>query len=56
MALFKRLADGLNYEEYRIPGYAPSYTDSHVVGVHFYHNLVFIAKGTNNEGSNAAQA
>jgi len=52
MSLFKRLADGLNYEEFRVPGYEPSYTDRHVVGVDFYHNLVFVTKGVNDEGSN----
>ncbi len=51
MAMLKRLADGLNYEEYVDEGYQPSYTDRNVVGVHFYHNLVFIEKGTNAEGT-----
>jgi tetratricopeptide (TPR) repeat protein len=50
--LFKRLTDGLNYEERLIPGYEPSYFDRHIVAMHFYHNLVFIYKGENDEGSN----
>jgi hypothetical protein len=52
MALCKRLTDGLNYEEFVDESYEPSYTDLNVVGVHFYHNLVLIEKGTNKEGTN----
>lgn len=51
MALVKSLIDGLNYEEYHDQGYQPTYTEEHVVAVHCYHNLVFIIKGTNTEGS-----
>ena len=56
MALCKRLADGLNYEEFVDESYEPSYTDRNVVGVHFYHNLVLIEKGTNKEGTNKRRA
>lgn len=52
MNFFKCLTDGLNYEEFTFDGYTPSYFDRHIVGMHFYHNLVFIYKGLNNEGSN----
>jgi hypothetical protein len=51
MALVKDLIDGLNYEEYVTERYAPSYTDTHVVQVSCYHNLVFIQKGENREGT-----
>jgi cephalosporin hydroxylase len=51
MAFLSRLTDGLNYEEFVDESYLPSYTDTHVVGLHFYHNLVFIQKGTNAEGT-----
>ena len=51
MALVKDLLDGLNYEEYVDPAYAPTYTDLHVTEVHAYHNLVFIQKGANSEGT-----
>ena len=54
MNFLKGLIDGLNYEEF-IHHYEPSYFDRHVVGMHFYHNLVFIMKGINNEGSNLAR-
>jgi hypothetical protein len=50
MAAFKRLADGLNHAE-RI-GYQPTPLDRNVRAVHFYHNLVFVERGPNDEGSN----
>jgi demethylmacrocin O-methyltransferase len=51
MALVKDLIDGLNYEEFLDRGYQPSYSDTHVTGVSAYHNLVFVQKGRNREGS-----
>ena len=57
MALVKDLLDGLHYEEFAFldPGYKPTYTDLHVIGVHVYHNLVIIEKGSNREGTNSAR-
>ena len=55
MCLCKRLADGLNHAEFIKPSYVPSYYDQHVTAVHFYHNLVFIQKGRNDEGSNVVR-
>lgn len=52
MDLVKDLIDGLNHEEFLLEGYEPSYTDRWVKAVHCYHNLVFIEKGDNVEGSN----
>ncbi len=52
MNFLKSLVDGLNYEEFVADDYTPTYFDRHIVAVHFYHNLVFIYKGLNNEGSN----
>ncbi len=52
MGMFKSLVDCLNYEEFIKPGYSPSYYDRHIIAMHFYHNMVFIYKGDNNEGSN----
>ncbi|OAH10090.1 class I SAM-dependent methyltransferase [Streptomyces jeddahensis] len=52
MSMLKRLADGLNYEEFVDVDYQPTYTDLNVVGLHFYHNLVIIEKGKNAEGTN----
>jgi len=56
MALCKRLADGLNYEEFVDESYEPTYTDRNTTAVHFYHNLVIIEKGVNAEGSNKRRA
>lgn len=52
MNFFKSLVDGLNYEEYTLDDYVPTYFDKHIISMHFYHNLLFIYKGYNNEGSN----
>ena len=52
MNFFKRLIDGLNHDEFMLDEYQPSYFDKHIISMHFYHNLAFIYKGLNNEGSN----
>ncbi|PHM11851.1 methyltransferase [Nostoc sp. 'Peltigera malacea cyanobiont' DB3992] len=52
MNMFKKMVDGLNHEEFLHPGYTPSYLDKNIVSMHFYHNLVIVYKGKNNEGSN----
>jgi len=52
MNYFKSLTDSLNYEEIDNPYYKVSYFDRNIVAMHFYHNMVFIEKGKNNEGSN----
>jgi hypothetical protein len=52
VGLLKQLLDGLEYQEGRQPdGHQPGYSDLHVVGVHFYHNLAFIEKGRNAEAT-----
>jgi hypothetical protein len=55
MAFFKSMADGLNYVEYPIPDYEPSYFDRHIVEIAFFHNLIFIRKGLNEEAANAPE-
>jgi hypothetical protein len=55
MGYFKSLADGLNYQEYVIEGYQPSFTDMNITAVHFYHNMIFIRNGINNEGRNVVK-
>ena len=50
MAMLKRLADGLNWEEFSHR--TPQPFDSQIVSLNFYHNLAFIHKGQNNEGTN----
>jgi hypothetical protein len=52
MTFLHALADGLNYAEFDIPDYVPTYTDRHVRSMTFYHNLAFIQKGANVEPSN----
>lgn len=52
MNYFKSLIDGLNHEEFTSDEYVPTYFDKHITAMHFYHNLVFIYKGFNDEGSN----
>ena len=52
MSFLKALTDKLNYEEIARKDYQPFYLDRNIVSLHFYHNLVFIYKGKNEEGSN----
>ncbi|HLR76746.1 MAG TPA: CmcI family methyltransferase [Balneolaceae bacterium] len=52
MNYFKQFADSLNYQEFLIPDYEPTYFDKKIVSLHFYHNLIFIYKGDNDEKSN----
>jgi hypothetical protein len=51
MNFFKGLTDGLNHIEFLKQGYEPSYFDKNIVAIHFYHNLIFINKGHNDEES-----
>jgi hypothetical protein len=55
MNFFKNLTDGLNYHEFLKPNYIPSYFERNIVAIHFYHNLVFIYKGENDEPSNKVE-
>jgi len=56
MALVKRLVDGLNYMEFVIEPFEPTYSDLHVTQVDCYHNLVFIQKGENRERTRKRKA
>jgi len=49
MEFFKKLTDGLNYAEFPDQAYSPNYYDQNIVAIHFFHNLVIIEKGLNNE-------
>ncbi|MCX2729159.1 class I SAM-dependent methyltransferase [Saccharopolyspora sp. NFXS83] len=52
MGFLKQLLDGLHHEEFLPAGARePSEFDRTVVGAHFYHNLVFLEKGRNAEGT-----
>ena len=51
MNYFKSLVDGLNHKEFLIPDYDPDDFDQKIISMHFYHNLIFIHKGNNDEPS-----
>lgn len=51
MNFLKSLTDCLNHQEIADENYEESYFDKKIVSMHFYHNLVFIHKGNNNEAS-----
>ena len=51
MGYFKSLTDGLNYKEFVHGKYEPTYFDQNIISIHFYHALIIIHKGANNEGS-----
>jgi demethylmacrocin O-methyltransferase len=44
MNYFKSLTDGLNYQEFRRKDYEPSYFETHIASIHFYHNMIVIYK------------
>lgn len=52
MGYFKNKLDGINHKEYLNPGYKKNYFDLNIVSMHFYHNMIFIYKGENQEASN----
>jgi hypothetical protein len=56
MGFFKRIADGLNHAEWIRPGYEPGFLDLNVASAHFYHNMVFVYRGRNDEESNVLRA
>jgi hypothetical protein len=55
MAYFKRLADGLNHAEYPIADYRPTFFDKNIVEISFFHNLIIIRKGMNDEETNVPE-
>jgi hypothetical protein len=44
MNFFKNLVDCVNYKEFQIENYVPTYYDKNIASIHFYHNLIFIYK------------
>lgn len=52
MNYFKYLVDGLNYMEIKNNNDISNYFSKNIKSIHFYHNLIFIYKGENNEVSN----
>ena len=51
MSFFKSLTDCLNNKEFIKPDYKQSYFDKKIISMHFYHNLILIYKGDNDEES-----
>jgi hypothetical protein len=51
IGFFKSLIHGLNHVEYALPTYVPTELDKTITAIHFYHNLVFVKKGFNDEAS-----
>lgn len=50
MNFFKKLTDGINYKEFaERMNYQPTYYDKNIISIHFYHNLIIIYKGANEE-------
>jgi hypothetical protein len=47
MGFFKRRVDGLNFAEFRIPGYHPTEYDLQIDEINFRRNLVAVRKGAN---------
>jgi hypothetical protein len=45
MGYLKTLVDAVNITELRRSAYQPTYLETHIVAMHFYHNIVFIQKG-----------
>lgn len=48
---FKKVVDSLNHQELVRNEYEPTYLDKNIISIQFYHNLIFVFKGINNESS-----
>jgi hypothetical protein len=48
---FKGLTNCLNHQELVKQEYIATYFDKNIISIHFYHNLIFVYKGLNNESS-----
>jgi len=51
IGLIKMLVDAINYEEHPDGGKSMGGVGSQITGVHAYHNIAFLDKGKNSEGS-----
>ena len=49
MNFFKHLTDRLNYQEIANPFYIKNKYDGKIMNISFYHNMVFLKKGENNQ-------
>lgn len=51
MGYFKALLDGLNHSEIHPDDFTPTGFERQIAGLHFFHNLIFVQKAVNDEGS-----
>jgi hypothetical protein len=51
MNYFRDFIDEINYEEFNEKDYTPNLYQASIVGMHFYHSIIFIEKGNNTKGS-----
>lgn len=51
IGLLKSLIDDLHHKEHLVPDPIRTVTRDHVVGISIYHNIAFVQKGVNGEGS-----
>jgi demethylmacrocin O-methyltransferase len=49
MSFFKTLIDGLNHADYPVEHYEPNHFDKNIVEIAFFHGLLLIRKGSNDE-------
>lgn len=56
MGFLKTLVDALNWQEQHNPEYSANEIERTLVGIHFYHNIVFLRKGDNTGGSMVVRA
>jgi hypothetical protein len=54
-SFFKQFVDSLNWREIHRPGYTPTVFDQTITSLRFYHNMVFVEKGSNMTPSNFVQ-
>lgn len=54
-SFFKQFVDSLNWREIHRPGYTPTMFDQTITSLRFYHNMVFVEKGSNMTPSNFVQ-
>jgi hypothetical protein len=55
MEFFKGLVDSLNHVEYPLTNYESDYFDRNIVEIAFFHNLIFLRKGNNDEKTNVPE-
>ena len=52
----EKILQSIDHVEFPVAGYSPSYFDRHITEIAFFHNLIIIRKGNNDEKTNAPSA